>query len=107
MWRYPKYNLHPVRTSTVSLSYPFPTLFLSTYLVQKFHSQGKVEHKARSILAALYSMRDIDLLFGAETLYLLPAPAKKGVWRRLGADVYYHFSLDHVSYEVGSWTVVI
>jgi len=26
------------------------------------YSQGKVEYKARSILAALYSMRDIDLL---------------------------------------------
>lgn len=55
-----------------------------------------MEYKARSILATLYSMRDIKLQRAAK-LYLCFAPmicsrARKNLWRLRGAESY--FTLD-------------
>ena len=69
------------------------------------HSQGKVEHKARSVLAALYSMRDIDLLFLKITelkrCTCVP-PKKEDAWRRFWADIYYYY-FPPLDVDCGLW----
>ena len=63
------------------------------FVAHSEYSQGKVEYKARSILATLYSMRDIDLfsLVSRETSQqAVPASSfKRRCVEAFGAKLYY------------------
>jgi hypothetical protein len=87
-------NNYP-RPESLLQFFSFPTLS-SSFLFRKVQfskSQGKVEHKARSILAALYSNADINLfssLLRSRSRRAVPTSTPMlDAWRHFGADIYY------------------